>query len=135
MSLIYVPRGGAASSAVTLPSNNFRNTGFTGTVYSGVKFGSDGNVYERQTAGGWSVIGTWLLNGTNSDFYIVRGTPSSALTTDAGAGPLVLSTDRIYDIQQSYVALNTTTLDFEIQNVGTDTLATNVYTFTAIKDI
>ena len=127
MSLTFFINQGASASVVALPSNGFNTFGLSGSIYSGVKsgviysgvkFAADGMIYERQAAGGWSSIGTWLLNGTNSDFYIVRTIDSGTLTTDAGAGPLVLSTDREYDVQQSSVGTKTTFVSFEIQNVG-----------------
>ena len=138
MSLILFTNGAAAgvsASVVALPENNFATVGTTSIVYSGVKFGSSGYISEQQPNGAWSVVGTWLLNGTNSDFYIVRGTPSSTLTTDAGAGPLALSTDRIYGVQRTGIGFKTSVIDFEIQNVGTDVLASATYTLQAYKDI
>ena len=133
MSLTFFINTGVSASVVALPSNSFNTHGTSGTIYSGVKFAADGNIYERQPGGGWSNIGAWLLNGTNSDFYIARGTPTGTLTTDAGAGPLVLSTDRTYDVQRSTDGTNQSSVSFEIQNVGTDILAIRTYSFLALK--
>jgi len=131
MSLLHFIHQASASAVVQLPNNNFNSFRVAGTpTYSGVKFAADGNIYERQREGGWSNVGSWLLSGTNSDFYIVRGTPTgSALATDAGAGPLILSSDRIYDTQLPAWGNKTTVTVFSIENIGTDTLASNTYTF------
>ena len=123
--------GGAPPTGVQLLSNNFRSQG-SGTVYSGVKFDSDGGVYERQPTGGCSRKFSWYLGGVldNTDYYIVRTIISGSLTTDAGAGPLVLSTDRIYDIQET--SDTDMTVSFEIQNLGTDVLASRTYEFIVV---
>ena len=134
MSLIPFIGGSAAATptGVQLLANDFTSQG-SGTVYSGVKFDADGGVYERQPSGAWSRVYTWLLSGTNSDFYIVRTISSGTLTTDDGAGPLVLSTDRTYDIQASRD--KDTFVNFEIQNVGTDVLASRSYQFTIVTPL
>lgn len=130
MSLIPFIGGGAVGgytpTGVQLQSNVFRSTG-TGTVYSGIKFGSDGGIYERQPAGGWSRKFSWLLSGTNSTFYVVRTVISGSLTTDAGAGPLVLSSDRIYDLQDSVD--DECKVSFEIQIADTTVKASRTYDF------
>ena len=128
---------GQGSDSVNIPSPvNFSNTSEDATVYSGVKFDDDGDVYRRQAGGGWSRVGTWLQNGTNSDFYISR-TTSDTLDTDAGAGPLQMNSDRIYDVQRSGVGTDTAEVIFEISNDagGTPVVAgPTTYTFYAEKE-
>jgi len=124
--------GGDPPTGVQLKGNDFLSRG-SGTIYSGVQFHSNGGCYERQPAGGWSRIFTWLLSGTNSDFYIVRSIVSGGLTTDDGAGPLVLSTTREYDIQSA--SDTDTTVSFEIQIADTTVKASRTYTFEVIGGI
>jgi len=127
--------GGTASAAIVLPSNTFITNNSTGTCYSGLKIGSDGNLYERQAAGGWSRFGTWLFIGTAANYYVQRTVTSGSLTTDAG-GPvgsgLQLNADRIYDIQISY-GEKLATVKFEIatESAGTTIVASNSYSFVA----
>jgi len=116
MSLIFTPYGGSVADAVNMPANVFITFGVSGTVYSGVKFGADGNLYERQAAGGWSRFGTWLFSGLASTYYLSRTIDTGTLTTDAGAGPLQMNTDRIYDIQETSNGIFTTDVSFDISN-------------------
>ena len=135
MSLMPTLHDGTATAAIVLPSNVFFTSTSTGTCYSGLKIGSDGNLYERQAVGGWSRFGTWLFIGTAANYYVQRTVNSGSLTTDAG-GPvgsgLQLNADRIYDVQTSY-SDKTTTVKFEIatESAGTTIVATRSYTFFA----
>jgi hypothetical protein len=118
--------GPPTPTGVQLLPNDFSSQG-SGTLYSGVKFGADGGVSERQPGGTWSRVYTWLLSGTNSTFYIVRTVVDGTLTTDAGAGPLVLSSDRIYDLQKNRE--DSVIVSFEIQIADTTVKSLQTYTF------
>ncbi len=128
---------GASTEVVQFVSHNFSRVGETGTIYSGVKLDNDGNLYARQAAGGYTSIGSWLLNGVNSGFFVTRVIDSGTLTTDAGAGPLVLSTDREYDVRRSGAGTKTATVSFEISDdvSGAPIRAMITYVFTATKDV
>ena len=136
MSLIQFIHKGTAPEVAQLIEHNFYRLGNTGTIYSGIKLSSDGNIYTRQRGGGWSSIGAWLLNGVNTGFFVKRVIDSGTLTTDGGAGPIVLSSDRIYDGQQSVVGVKTTDVSFEISNdiSGSPILALITHRFTAEKE-
>jgi len=140
MPLIMGGSGGDPGNTVQILSNDFLTQGFSSTVFSGVKFDSDGNMYERQEAGGWSSIGAWLLNGTASDFYIYRSITAGNLTTDSGGvlgTPVQLNTDRTYDIQRTTDGEKEATVDFVIsdQADGTPILANKSLSFFLIKGL
>lgn len=129
---------GTGGDAATVPAASFARTGDV-TVYSGVKFDADGDVYARSALGGWQQVGTWLLNGTNSDFSVARTINSGSLTTDAGAGDLQLNSDRSFDIQNSTPSSESTaTVTFVISNWNAGspnvTYSTRAYTFTATAE-
>ena len=136
MSLIQFIHSGVSAEVVQFISHDFSRIDESGTIYSGIKLDDDGNIYARQAGGGWSSIGAWLLNGVNTGFFVKRVIDSGTLTTDGGAGPIVLSSDRIYDVQ-SAVGIKTTTVSFEISNdiSGSPVLAQITHTFTAEKGL
>ena len=136
MSLTLFIHKATQASAVQLLANDFSQTGEMGTVYSGVKFDQDGLLYARQSNGGWSAFGTWLLNGTNSDYYINRTINSGTLTGDAGTGSsITLGTDRVYDIQRTSGGTSTAQVDFEIVLVSGDVVQTGIsYSFLASRE-
>ena len=136
MSLMRPQLQNNSADAVTIPGGSFATLGFTGTVYSGAKFDADGNVYRRTSAGAWQQLGAWLLRGAASSFYLKRVIVSGTLTTDDGAGPQLLSTDREYDVQQSSFGTKTATVSFEISDdiSGSPILASRTYIFTAVKE-
>ncbi len=90
----------SSDDTVTIQNTNFRRFGVTSPVFSGVKFDTDGNMYARQSGGGWSSIGAWLVRGTVTDYYVQTNLDSGTLTTDAGDG-VQMTTDRIYDVQDT----------------------------------
>ena len=133
--LMPMQHSGTLANAVHIPSNEFATGGVSGTIFSGVKFDADGNMYERQAAGGWSNVGSWLLRGTNTTFYISRTEDSGTLTTDAGAGPLQMNADRIYDVQQAIDGEKMANVTFSISDdvSGSPVVATRTLIFTAIR--
>lgn len=128
---------GVNANVVQIPAYAlFSNTGTTGTVYSGVRFGSDGNLYRRQAAGGWSVFGQWLVNGSASGFYLSRTINSGILTTDAGGGSLQLNTNRDYDVQTAIETTVSANVSFQISDdvSGSPIVAgPTIYNFSATK--
>lgn len=134
MQLTYLAESQGAIVGASLPSASFARSGEPswGVIYSGVRFGSDGDVYARQLGGGWGRVGTWLFNGTNSDFHIHRTVNSGTLTTDAG-DDLVMSSNRDYDIQNSTPSSTVTaSVTFRISNVAdSETYDTIAYAFSA----
>lgn len=132
MSLLRPLMGNTTGDVIVLPSHYFATGAGSGTVYSGVKFGSNGWLYARQANGGWSFFGVWLVSGTNSNFTVTRVINSGTLTTDAGAGPLALSADRIYDVQWSAPGLKTATVTFTIDSITpAETKASKAWMFEA----
>lgn len=131
MTLLFIPRSGTPDNAVKMGSHIFFSIGTTGTIYSGVRFGADGSLYERQPAGGWSRFGTWLYNGTASTYYLSRSIDAGTLTTDAGAGPLQMNSNRDYDIQLSSNGSKTTSVTFDISDdvSGSPVIDTQTWTF------
>ncbi|GAF68642.1 unnamed protein product [marine sediment metagenome] len=99
MSLIRTLHGGATGEAVQIPDRVFIQVGYDKPCHAGVKFDADGDIYSKQANGGWSKVATWLLVGGSGDFYLSRVIDSGSLDTDAGAGPLLMSTDREYSLE------------------------------------
>ena len=120
MSLMPIMVGSGVDSdgnSVRIPSSvDFGTFGTGGTVYSGVKFDSDGSVYRRQANGGWSRVGSWLYKGSAGSYYLARTINAGSLTTDSGAGPNLPfdGTDYIYDVQQSMLGSATAEVSFQI---------------------
>lgn len=137
MSLMYVPRGGVTADPVRIIANDFYTFGQNATIYSGARFGADGNIYERQANGGWSNIGSWLMNGTAATYYLLRTIDSGTLTTDAGAGPLQMNANLDYDIQKNGDGYKTTTVTFQISNdvSGSPIVTTRTYIFEAERGL
>jgi len=136
VSLIFTPysgTGGDPGDTAQLLANDFTTEGFTGTVFSGVQFHSNGLIYERQAAGGFSSFGAWLVNGTNSDFYLRRTIDSGTLDTDSGGTPgdlRQMNTTRTYDIQRATNGEKEASVTFTIVDVGdTVVYASRTYDF------
>lgn len=128
---------GANSEVVQIPVfTGFSTTGMEGTIYSGVRFGSDGNLYRRQAAGGWSVFAQWLVNGTASNFYLSRTINDGTLTEDAGSGQLQMNVNRDFDVQTAIEVEVTASVSFQLSDdvSGTPVVAgPRVYNFSATK--
>lgn len=102
---------GGVSQAAVLCGGLAPQTRSQKCCHAGIKIDNDGNIYESNNSGdGWQLLCTWLIVGTNSDFQIVRSIESGTLTTDAGAGPLALGTDREYKNQQCVFGGTATTV-------------------------
>jgi len=129
--------GGAQATGVQMPENLFATIDrtSTGTTYSGVRFHSNGGIFERDVFGGWVKFGEWLLTGANTLYHIHRTVDLGTLTTDAG-DDLVMSTTRDYDKQLTSDGESPVHITFRISNVGdTVTYATRSYKFEPIRGL
>ena len=77
---------GASSTAINLPTLTvFENASSrVSPVHSGVRFGTDGNIYRASITGAWQQIATWLLQGTASSYYVQISVDSGALDQSSG---------------------------------------------------
>ena len=99
--LINMIEPGPTSAAVSLPSlgaGTFSQETSVPTCNAGIKLDNDGNIYSKQSNGGFSQVGTWLLTGSASGFFASSTIDSGTLDTDAGSTFVVLSTDREYSV-------------------------------------
>jgi len=85
-------------------------------VYAGIKFDNDGSVYGLNRDNVYSRITTWLVSGAAGSYYLSRSIFSGSLNADAGAGPIVMSTDRVFSIQRTHRGIKQTILDYEISS-------------------
>jgi len=104
------------SEFVNLLSYNLKGVRPSGTAYSGVKFDNDGNLYVLRGTNNYGLLTAWLVKGSASSFYISRVIQSGSLNVDAGAGPIIMSTDRLYSIQRIFEGEQNATIDFEISS-------------------
>ena len=127
-----------ASDTVKLTDRLVSNTSVAGTVHSGVRLDSLGQLFTFQAEGGTSaVIGEWLVSGTPADFYVQRTITSGTLEVDPGAGFLQLNTTRSYDNQKASVGVKTTVVFFEISSdvSGVPIVATATHTYVSHRDV
>lgn len=125
MSLLVSLIGGDISTdTVVILNTDFSRIGGSPPVYSGVKFGADGNQYARQSNGGYSNMGAWLIKGAAASYYLQMVLNSGTLTTDDGDGQQ-MNGDLEYDVQDSSAGSQTAnaTVTFEI---STDAPGTTV---------
>ena len=81
---------------------------FSGPIYAGVQFNSDGTEYKTNTTGGISYntsLGAWLDSGLNSEVWVQWHRTGGSLgdwnSDDSGDTRLVLSTSRQWRITSS----------------------------------
>ena len=106
-------------------------------VYSGVRFSSDGNMYAYQAEGGVTNIGSWLVSGTNSDFYLVSTINAGTLTVDEGRGPHQLNADAdFYCLDTTpFGGAVTASVTFTIEDdATTDYAGPTTLSFSAMKE-
>ncbi len=132
---------GPVANGAALTATDLTNTGSPAQsiVYSGIRFGADGELYKLNSVGGVSRFGTWMLTGVNTDYSITRGTVTGTLTTDAGAGPLQLNANRDYDVQNqtpSSTATASATFTVKDWNAGSPTVTYDFesYAFSATME-
>lgn len=126
----------AAAAAVMLPGADTDNRGSTGTIYAGLRFDSNGYVYERSTFGTWQNTGAWLLEGAAADYWLWRTINTGILTTDDGDGNQLNTDDLDYDIQNSVEwFMRTASVTFKISDdsAGSNIIVSKTYAFSAYK--
>lgn len=109
------------------------------SVYSGVRFGSDGKIYRSTRVGNWQAVDTWLLNGNASSYYLVKevtaGYPDTTLDTDSGTLQQ-MNANLDYRIGVSNAGItyhNTINFSIASDSGGTNILASVVYLLSAKK--
>lgn len=140
MALLGISPQYANSGEVQLPDyEGFWNLGGERdtTVYSGIRFGSDGKIYRATIAGNWQWTGrSWLLDGAASGYYLVRTVVSgSALASDGGTLQQ-MNTNLDYYIT-TVLRQKRTTLEFKISDdtAGSNILTTNSYQLDCEREI
>ena len=126
-----------AVTGVNIVSTTIISFSTEGTVYSGVRFGSDGVLYRFQPNGGVSSLPLqWLLSGTASNYYLQRTINSGTLDTDAGTGWLQLNSNRDFNIQNTMIGIEEAEIYFEISSdmSGTPVVGDGTITFRAEKE-
>jgi len=114
---------GTGINAVTFPTTDFANVGdpIDGTIFSGVRFSSDGKVYRRTALGAFQSIGAWLLIGTNTTFFLSRTIDVGTLNTDSGTIQQ-MNANLDYDVQETDPGGQTlATVSFKIYDNNTET--------------
>lgn len=132
----------ATPVAVQLPAITFNNTGDVdlgdSIVYSGVRFGSDGNIYKMTKGGAWQGTGkSWLLDGAASGYYLVRTVNTGTLNVDNDGTLQQMNADLDYSISENASwGESQATITFEIADDagGTNVLATRQYTLRAVLE-
>jgi hypothetical protein len=108
---------GSVSDFVNITDRTVDNSSPSGTVHSGVRFGSSGVLSKIQFNGGFSAIsGEWLGSGAASGFFLQRTILSGTLEDDAGTGWLQLNANRDYDNQKSSSGTKITVVFFEVSS-------------------
>lgn len=128
---------GDPGDTVVLTDLTIINLTVGGTCSAGIKVDADRTLYRQQANGGWSAIsGEWLMRGVSSDFYVSMSVDSGSLTLDAGAGPLQLNTDRIYNLDQVGIGSSTVTITLSISDdvSGSPVVASAQFTFSPQVD-
>jgi len=123
---------GTVSAFVNITDRTISNAAVPGTVHSGVRVGSGGELFAIQANGGFSEIsGEWLPVGTPGNFFVASTILSGTLEVDAGSTFVVCSTNRDYDNQKTTQGLKTTSilLTFSSDVSGVPVVATATYIF------
>jgi len=134
MSLTLFIHAGASGNVVLLPFANLNTQGIFGTIFSGLVFGSDGNIKKLQANGTETNVGAWLLSGSAGDFTLVSTIDSGSLTADAGRS-VTMGSDRAFNVQQSVdgTKLATVTYDIELTASPGVSLVNRSYNFRAVR--
>ena len=123
----------AGAQVPGLATDTFYNNAESGTVFSGVRFAADGNIYRRAGESEWYVVGSWLMVGANTAYHIHRTVVAGTLVDD-GLDDQVLSSNRDYSIEVTTVDINVAIIEFRISNVGdTVTYDSGQYQLSAIR--
>jgi hypothetical protein len=111
--LVDMIESGTTANSATLPADNgeFQQARGLKPCTAGIRIDSDGDVYSKSNDGSsWQRVGTWLLVGPNTNFWVSRTIDSGSLAVDAGAGPLACTADRDYSIANAALGTTKTTL-------------------------
>lgn len=122
---------------VTLPGADTDTEGSLSTIYAGLRFDSNGSVYERTASGVWVNTGAWLLDGAASDYYLWRTLDGGTLTQDDGDGNQLNTDDLDYYIATStpwFRRITIVTFSISDDSGGSNILATRQYTFQAYRE-
>lgn len=133
---------GASAAATSAPgatldnlSSSINSTdGSDQETIAGVRFDSDGNIYERSGTEptSYSSVGVWLESGSAGD-YTIQGVLDSGDALDTGTlnTDLALSTDRTFE-QAATAATETSVITFTLKR-GSNTLDTKQVTISAVS--
>ncbi len=113
--------GAVATNVVSLSNHIVSNSRPNGICFAGVKFDADGILYLiNQDLSYSAVVGEWLVNGTNSTFYLSRTVNSGTLTADGGTIQQ-LNGDQEYYVSQSILGSNPASVTFSIYDNNGET--------------
>lgn len=127
---------GGTAILVQLPEADTNNN-TTGICYAGLRFDSDGNVYEMSATGNWFPTGAWLLSGAAADYYLWRTVDLGTLSNDDGDGNQLNTDDLDFWISNSVTWFDrTTTVTFSISDdsAGSNILVSKQYIFVAYSE-
>lgn len=129
-----------SSVSVQLPDYNLFDNIATIPCFSGIRFGSDGNIYRMTGSGAWQGTGeSWLNDGSASSYYLKRVVSGDTLSSDAGdLQQMNANLDFYYensDIGISNLLTGVFTATICDDTLGSNELVTNNYTLTAIGQV
>lgn len=117
--------GGGGGVSVQLPGISLGNRSLIPTVYSGIRFDDDGQIFIMDANGSWQSSDTWLLEGAASSYYLHRTIDTGTLSNDDGDARQLNTGDLDYWVSNSVGWFTlTATVTFEIADDG---IKSNVY--------
>ena len=128
--------GSVTAAVVQTPAIDLSNQGTNTTVYSGIRWDSDGDIYKLSTSGAWNSAATWLLSGAASSYYLFRTVDSGTLDVDDGDGNQLNTGDLDYSIANSVAWFTKTaqvTFSIADDTAGSNVLASRQYSLVAYR--
>jgi len=128
--------GGGSGVSVQLPAIVLGNVSTITTVYSGIRFDNDGQIFIMNDTGSWQSEDIWLLEGAASSYYLHRTINTGILSNDDGDARQLNTGDLDYWISNSVEWFTqTASVTFEIADDGVKTTvyATKTYQIRAYK--
>lgn len=127
--------GDTLQADVQTPFVDLDNTGVgIATVYSGIRWDSDGGIYRMDPNGNFQYDSDWLLSGAASTYYLQRTIDDGTLTNDDGDG-VQLNTDNLdYWITNSltwFTRVAKVTFGISTDAPGSNLIASRQYTLSA----
>lgn len=122
--------------AVNIFANGRVNYRYSAICYGGAYYLTTGLEYEYTATAGGSLVGTWLVSGSNSDVWVqwVRtgGTLSAWNSINPGTGRLQMSSSRYYRASRNLTGISTIIGYFRMYDAATggnllDTGSTGTY--------